>query len=203
MNAKPSKKAFRLSLRLSHLILIVTACAAWIAFYTACLKRQQVIEDLKQISFAAELAPLDDPTLHQLIRTRSLRRYASCRWVAWVPYHKSSCLRWATDGLSSDEFPVNSTQLELKPGRHTIELLPAEDDKTVQLKVDGRIVFDRKMQRDWNIAAPWASAQTISPARTLSQPIEIFKAFGTARLAADEEFDPNLHRFGLQIWLGE
>ena len=67
-----------------------------------------------------------------------------------------------------------------------------------EFTIDGSKVVDRELTTI-SLPSAFSLREFVQPVRPKSE--MIFRAFGSVRLRADEEYDPVKHRFGLQVWV--
>lgn len=192
---------WRLSVRMSTVVLWLTAVAVWTAYYKAWATRHVWQDRMGRMEIAAGMPPLADPEMYQVNRLPGGED-----WFVWVPLGETCRLRYAFQGFDADAFSDRYQELPLSAGRHVIQLTTtgrlnsSRRTQQASLVVDRKVIFHREFTREWNISSPW-TAVTAEQVTNLETPQSILTAFGKAHLVADEAYDPDKHRFGLQIWL--
>ncbi|MDX1927654.1 MAG: hypothetical protein SFV81_14125 [Pirellulaceae bacterium] len=96
------------------------------------------------------------------------------------------------------EFPSKFAEFRLTSGRHRIALV-GDKPNTIhpELTLAGKKIIERDQV---TIRLPGdALSGYIQPVPP--KPELIFRALGSVRLQADEEYDAVKHRFGLQVWI--
>ena len=183
-----------LTLRLDTVLLLMTLACVGAAYFKSYESRVKWQSRLNRIEASSGLPRVHDVLKLEVAAARKIEpEYLA--WTVWVPVGQACRIRVATKELV-DEFPSKFDEYRLSAGRHRIAFFFDRISHKAELTIDGKKVVDQDRA---TISLPCDFlSRFVQPKRPKSE--MIFRAFGSVRLRADEEYDPVKHRFGLQIW---
>lgn len=191
----------RWNLRLSTVLLLLTAATVSVAYYQSRAKRVVAAELLRRMQIAAGIPPILDESQFQLDEVDQV-------WYLWVPPGRKCEVRYAFHLASDGSFPENFEMVELEAGRHKLELqwqYRAGSMRTypVRLAIGSETVLDRATGREWNVSHELERFAGVEQFSKWAGEITLLKLGGTVRLAVDESYDAERHSFGLHLWISQ
>jgi len=193
---KNHKKHRLLTLRLDTVLLLMTLAAVGVAYLKSYRSRVEWQSRLNRVEASSGL-PLVHDVLKLEIASARKNEKEHLAWTVWVPLRHTCRLRVATTELV-DEFPTKFDEYSLNAGRHRVAVFCDRISGKSELTIDGKKVVDRE-RTTISLPSAFSLREFVQPVQPKSE--LIFRAFGSVRLRADEEYDPVKHRFGLQIWV--
>ncbi len=189
------RRRSKLGVNLGTLLAAMTLAATYLA-YTQEREKLLLSEDrVARANFRTGQLPQGNLDAFQIIAEE-----AGSEWLIWVPFGKELQLRIQTHGLSSTtNVPKKTRNILLSEGNHHVFLERATPDSW-QVIVNGEQRFLRSESRTWNITRLKYHPLPFTIIKSNQAPILMQEAYGKAHLEAGENYDPNLHSFGIRMW---
>lgn len=150
-SASPGKSKWRRPrFRLLDLLLLTTLVGAWMPYALATRQFESLESENTSLRTLAEFLVIEDPAKLHVLKLRN-HRYSTMTWKVYVPAGANYELRFATEQISSVEFPGSFERVTLTPGEHRIAM-SHENSSTghlFQVYVDQTSVITLRHPRDW------------------------------------------------------
>ncbi|MFO0868183.1 MAG: hypothetical protein U0935_04485 [Pirellulales bacterium] len=194
---------FRWQVRLRTLLLLMAACASWLAWYGNDRETLRLTAQLAVLRPLACVLRIEDPHRHAVV-LRDPQWYDESIWELYLaPGSYRVCL--ATREVASSDFPSKYVTATLGAGRHQVEWrqVPHETGERGEVWANGQLLLSIDETLDWNSRLGSVGGNTSSVLRQASpsERLELFRRRFTQRQPDGGMATPTGPTNGVLLWI--
>lgn len=208
----PRRRKF-LQWNIATLLLLMAAVAVWTSYFRMVSETKRMTAELESLNRLARELMIDDPTQFAIVE-RHEQWHDDHSWDVHLPEGSRYRLKLATreigmkfavDGVVTDNLPETDHSVELTAGRHVISLEKrySGEEPFARVLVDGKLAVEAYESAGWEPqgGSTWGGSFKQSTQQPIDQPLELIRIRFQIRHPNGTTGLPKEPNNGIAVWI--